>query len=128
MTAQQALFYYGSISQRTNLFFEDVNWDNGLKEYIQSCRLVLCPSEWSAPIEMALLKSLEFNGSVGVLSTKHGFESEIPNNILMRLSLDIIESANIVRNELSYFEQNRINAQSWSKKFRQSIDLSNIFN
>jgi hypothetical protein len=128
MSADQALFSFGSISQRSNLFYEDVNWDSGLKDYTQSCRLVLCPSEWSAPIEMALLKSLEFNGSVGVLQTKYGFESEIPNKLLMRLSLNIVDSANIIRNELKYFETNRLDTQIWSKNFRASIDLSRIFN
>lgn len=111
-----------------NVTCQRLSWDSGLKEYVSTCQLVLCPSEWSAPVEGALLKSLEFNGSVAVVETKYGFEREIPADIALKLPLNAQDAATRVRTHLKTTRPDGYRAaQEWARRYRQSTDLSRIF-
>lgn len=61
-----------------NLIFRRQSWDSGLAESVAAADLVLCPSNWSAPIEGAVLKSLATNGLVGLFPHETSFASEVP--------------------------------------------------
>ncbi|MFH1131376.1 MAG: hypothetical protein V1754_08580 [Pseudomonadota bacterium] len=81
--------------------FVDMEWDTGLKEMVKSARLVLVPSLWSAPIESALIKSLWYGKNVAVVENKTSFSNDIPDDIVLKLPLDIKQAAFRLR---EYFE------------------------
>ena len=68
------------------------NWQNGLKEKVENAKIVLNPSLWSAPVEGALLKSINYNGCVAVCSVKDSFVSELPDKIVLKLDPNDIEA------------------------------------
>lgn len=68
-----------------NCVFFPCQWETGLEKLVTACAGVLCPSQWSAPIEGALVKSIYLNGLVLVESLKFGFEKEFPANTLVRI-------------------------------------------
>lgn len=112
----------------SNVTLMPIRWETGLREAVCACDLVLCPSEWSAPVEGALLKSLEFNGSVGVLETRYGFEREIPGNLILKLPLDAPRAALLVREYVAQKSQDvREAAKLWTRQYRNRIDLAAIF-
>jgi hypothetical protein len=111
-----------------NVTCQRMSWTSGLKEYVSACRLVLCPSEWSAPVEGAVLKSLEFNGSVAVVETKYGFEREIPADIALKLPLHAADGAHRVRTHLKTPHPDGYRAaREWASRYRHSTDLTRIF-
>jgi hypothetical protein len=79
-----------------------MTWDTGLMEAVLTCKIVINPSMWSAPIEGALVKSAIYNKSVATVRTKFGYESEITfieNHI--RLPNDPNGAARILREYLA---------------------------
>ena len=66
-----------------------MTWESGLQDYVVNAKVVIHPSQWSAPIEGALIKSAKLNSNVATVSTLFGYEAEantIRNHI--RLSPD----------------------------------------
>jgi hypothetical protein len=110
-----------------NCSVANVSWSTGLKEAVVGCDVVLCPSEWSAPVEGALLKSMHYNGSVGILETRYGFEREIPSDVLLKLPLDAQRSAQLVRDYLPNRSRQQERARAWVKRYLQSTRLEEIF-
>ncbi len=111
-----------------NVTMRPLSWNTGLKEAVIASNLVLCPSEWSAPVEGALLKSLEFNGSVAVLETRYGFEREIPDNLILRLPLDARRGAALVRAHMVRHSRDASEATKlWARQYRNGVDLATVF-
>lgn len=80
-----------------NILFEGIRWESGLKEYVISSKVILCPSLWSAPIEAALIKSFIFNGVVASVPSKYSFVSDLPKNIYCKLNnSDLNETINVL--------------------------------
>jgi hypothetical protein len=112
----------------SNITMRPLAWKTGLREAVCACSLVLCTSEWSAPVEGALLKSLEFNGSVAVLETRYGFEREIPDHLILKLPLDAVRAAQQIRAHMTQQSQDsREAAKQWTRRYRERVDLSAIF-
>lgn len=124
---QMATPFLGGREPSANITFEDVQWGRGLREYVATCRLVMCPSQWSFPVEGALLKSMYFNGNVAVMRSQYGFEREIPEELLLRLDQDISVSAASVSKFLESDISNREKARRWVGKYRSGVDLGNVF-
>lgn len=111
-----------------NLICKDVTWNTGLKEMVINAKLVLCPSLWSAPIEGALLKSIHYNGNVGIVSTKYGFGNDIPNDTVLKLSADIHDATEQIydffTNSIDLSQRSRI----WLSEFlSQDCNLEYLF-
>lgn len=111
-----------------NLICKDMTWNTGLKEMVINAKLVLCPSLWSAPIEGALLKSIHYNGNVGIVKTEYGFGNDIPNDILLKLSPDIYDATvqiyHFFKNEIDLSGKSKI----WLDDFiRQDCTLDYLF-
>ena len=60
-----------------NIYCLPITWETGLQDYIVNAKVVIHPSQWSAPIEGALIKSAKFNRNVATVSTLYGYEAEI---------------------------------------------------
>jgi hypothetical protein len=116
----------GTYENLTNVDFISMSWETGLKYEIENCRIVLNPSLWSAPVEGALLKSIYHNGAVAVLDTNLSFQQEIPDNVLIKLSNDFMQSKKILTKvlqsdfEIALFKQN---SKDWLTKYRECSNL-----
>jgi glycosyltransferase involved in cell wall biosynthesis len=109
-----------------NVVVKEMTWETGLKAHVEMCRVVLCPSLWSAPVEGALIKSLMHNGRVAVFNTRHGFQAEIPGQALLRLDDDLDESAD----RLSSYLEEDVDAglvKDYLRELRKKTDLDAIF-
>ncbi|NBW41371.1 hypothetical protein EBR25_10295 [bacterium] len=109
-----------------NCIFRPMTWENGLKEHVTHCRMVLVPSLWSAPVEGSLIKSIFYNGRVGVVDTAFGFHHEIPEQFVCRLTPDLRVSADKIR-QLIDTPIPREEARKWSQSFNNSVHLNKIF-
>ena len=110
-----------------NVVVQNFRWESGLSEHIGACRLALCPSQWPAPVEGALLKSLYFNGNVAVCESSLGFERELPSDLVLRLSIDPTKAARSVREFLAAEICHRERARRWVDQYRARVNLAGIF-
>lgn len=111
----------------SNIILKKLTWESGLKEYVSSSKLILCPSIWSATIEGSLLKSLAYNGNVAVYNTSYGFENELPSNILLRLNNNLVQSASKINKFIQENQNNKKAATVWIKKFLSTNNSEKIF-
>ena len=111
----------------SNITFSSCTWEHGLKDVVESAKLVCVPSLWSAPIEGALLKSIFFNGEVAVVKTKYGFSQEIDNGIVLHLSPDPFAAALEISNHLSSGNKFEEASRQWLKSFSSKNLASNLF-
>jgi hypothetical protein len=126
-SAQEMLNLVGtSVALPENCIFQPMRWDSGLKEMVTHCQMVLVPSLWSAPVEGALMKSVFYNGRVGVFDTEYGFQREIPEQFLCRLTADINSSAAAIRNAVMT-PIPRTAARDWVVQYDNAVDLSAVF-
>ena len=109
-----------------NCSFEPMTWETGLKEHIIHCKMVLVPSLWSAPVEGSLIKSIFYNGRIGVVDTTFGFHKEIPDQFVCRLTPDLGASAEKIRQTI-YTPSPRDEARRWSQRYNESVNLNKIF-
>ena len=72
-----------------NLTCTSMNWTTGLSEACATCKVVLCPSVWSTPIEISLLKSIAINCCVAVINFSQNYSAELSEDCLIRLSPSI---------------------------------------
>lgn len=111
----------------SNVECRGMRWSTGLEGAIRDCRLVMCPSQWSAPVEGSLLKSLYYNGNVGVVETQFSFEREIPEGVVLRLRPNPHLAAEQVREFLRSGVCNREKARPWVEAYNRNVNLGNIF-
>lgn len=116
-----------SLTVPPNMLCHDIRWSSGLDQLVMGCRLVMCPSLWSAPVEGALMKSLYYNGNVAVVSGNYSFEGELPSEIVLRLNHDLDHSAQEVRSFLEGRTCNREKARMWVERYNAGVSLKNIF-
>lgn len=117
----------GSFVAPGNVTFHPMRWGTGLQQHVIAARLVLAPSLWSAPVEGALLKSLFYNGHVAVVETAHGFQREIPGNLLVRLDSNPVKATSTLRQALLQPCVSADGAKSWVCNYLESVNLSKIF-
>jgi len=110
-----------------NVHFKECGWLSGLKESTITARLVLCPSIWSAPIESALLKSIAYNGNVGVYDNDYGFQNDIDCAYLLRLNKDIKFSCDLIDSFMISDQKNYVHTQKWLREYCANLDDKNIF-
>ena len=112
----------------SNIVFESVSWNTGLKELVINAKLVLNPSVWSAPVEGALIKSIYYNGNVAVPITQYGFVNDIPYDCLLRLTNDIQESTKVIDSFLLSRNSFKKKSQTWLEDFlNKSCQLDLLF-
>lgn len=77
----------------SNCTFLPMSWDSGLAEAAADALVVVVPSLWSAPVESAVIKSLLTARAVAVVDNPTAFASEIPGDVVLRLSADPVRAA-----------------------------------
>lgn len=83
--------------QVSNIIFTACSWETGLMAAVQSSRVVVNPSLWSAPIEGALLKSIHYGNIVATVESQYGYEGEIASSSkILRLPREIDKAAEII--------------------------------
>ena len=110
-----------------NVHFREMTWESGLSVQVSHCRLVICPSLWSAPIEGALLKSLLFNGNVAVYHAALSFQAELPDGLVSRLDKDLERSAGMLRAALDLPADRREFNRRWIRAFIDQMDMDSVF-
>ena len=105
----------------TNCVFFPMSWETGLSEQVCQARMALVPSLWSAPIEGALIKSIAYSPRTAVVREPSAFSSEIPEEIILKLSPDVEEAAG----EIKKHQQENLSGHShrrkqWIDRFKQS--------
>lgn len=110
-----------------NVHFREMTWESGLREQIARCRMVICPSLWSAPIEGALIKSLLFNGNVAVYNAVLSFQAELPDGLVACLDKDLERSARTLRAALDLPADKRESNRRWIRAFIDQMDMDAIF-
>ncbi|WP_062271209.1 hypothetical protein [Endozoicomonas arenosclerae] len=110
-----------------NLEFKECTWETGLREAVYNSRITINPSLWSAPIEGALLKSLYYGNVVATVKSKYGFESEINENVnVIRLPIDIIESAALLEKNILSQVINSENKAEYQDEYKSKEDLFSV--
>lgn len=84
-----------------NVDFIKMNWTTGLKEYVFSSKLTLCPSIWSAPIEGSVVKTLKLGVALGVFESEFSFSNELPDAAVLKLSGNIEKDVELVKRFIS---------------------------
>jgi hypothetical protein len=113
--------------ETNNVSFLNCSWENGLRELVENCNVVINPSLWSSVIEGALLKSIAFNGNVAVVKCDFGFTNEIPQDCLIRLGSDVAESAQVLSDFVINNRDYSIRSREWLKSFMMKNDANKIF-
>lgn len=80
-----------------NITFTACGWETGLMSAVQSSRVVVNPSLWSAPIEGGLLKSIHYGNIVATVKSQYGYEGEIASSSeILRLPRETDKAAEII--------------------------------
>lgn len=107
----------GWTSPPDNVIFAPMKWGSGLRETVMDAKLVYCGTLWSAPVEGALLKSIQMNGAVLVTDAVAGYANDIPPECVMRLPLKdfkgTVESVRGLLDSADARQELRERAQTW---------------
>lgn len=121
-----------NIDEYKNIDFIDINWDNGLKDYVIQSKINLTPSIWSAPIEGAFMKSIIYNGCVASFRSKYSYAEELDDKIFITLEgnpkIDSYNLKSILNNE-NLRQEYINNSQEFIKKYisQREKNLDKIF-
>lgn len=106
----------GTVPNNIDAIF--MHWGTGLKENVETAKIVLCPSVWSSPIEGALLKSLLHNGCVGAVRDSTCYASELPSDALIDINPfnwnETIERLSLLLQNKTDRVKLRSKAQDWA--------------
>jgi hypothetical protein len=111
-----------------NCIFFSCRWESGLEWLVRNASAVLCLSNWSSPVEGALLKSIKSNGVVITKRTEFGFSMELPNDALIIITED--KSTYCVVNILNNSKKCDLlkkNSQQWLEDYVKRISIENMF-
>lgn len=114
-----------SVDHLKNVDFISMSWETGLKEAITNTKIVINPSLWSAPVEGALLKSLNHNGCVAIVPIDFSFQKEIPSDTIIHLHSSIEKSASIltkVINSNNQIELYKKKSKEWLLNYQEETN------
>jgi len=104
----------------TNVKYLPCTWDTGLDEALTKCKIILCPSIWTQPVEAAVIKSMLIGRPVGLIVSEYNFTCEIPDECYVALSGDAVDDAEILKSLLTNTQ--KMNAvgekgKQWASKY-----------
>lgn len=76
-----------------NCRFKEMSWESGLREAITADAVTIVPSQWSAPIEGAVIKSLLYSSVTAVCVHPTMYVSELSDHLVLKLNADVTEAA-----------------------------------
>lgn len=106
-----------------NCTFAPMRWETGLREAVQTSKLTLAPSLWSAPIEGALVKSILHAQRVAVIEVASAYSSELPPELVCHLPQDIGKAAEALTKRLAAPATSRALIRSWFLESRKMARL-----
>lgn len=102
-----------------NCTFLEMSWDSELREAVETARIVLVPSLWSAPIESALFKSVLFARAVAIVDHASTYAAELPDGLTIRLPASPASAASLLRQRLrENWRPEAALRRSWLQGFR----------
>ena len=108
-------------NKNSNCKDDKINWNDGLAETIMKCKIVLCPSLWSAPAESSVIKSMLLCKPVAIITTKYSASNCLyPSGTFIDLTGNIKKDTLILIGYLNDREQLKTianNGHSWAKKY-----------
>ncbi|WP_044208233.1 hypothetical protein [Flammeovirga sp. OC4] len=105
----------------SNIEFKACNWNNGLKDAVIHSKIIVCPSLWSAPVEGALLKSINYNGCVAVKKNMYSFSQEL-SSILIELNDKLSDNDKPLSNIINNKESRKklvLKSKDWLKNYEK---------
>ena len=113
-------------NKKGNISTNFITWETGLKEVVMNAKLVLTLSFWSNTPEAATLKSLIYNGSVGLIKNQYGFANDIDHMAYLQLSGDKNIDAKKIDNFLKKkkYIQLRIYSKIYLEKYFEKAQKS----
>lgn len=114
----KSFFIPGKHDNYQNICYQNVNWNNGLKNILESSKIILCPSLWSASLEAAILKTMLLNLPVAI--TVNDFSASntlIPRDCFINLTGNISKDKLILTSILHDKDKQQImieKAYSWA--------------
>ena len=114
-----------------NVFFTPCSWDDGLKVKLDACKIVICPSIWSAPVEGAVLKSMLSEKPVALLPS-NTFVDELPSGSFIKLTGNIKDDSEILQWILKLENQKKlkeigVGGKKFALNYLESVELEKIF-
>ncbi len=104
-----------------NVSFEEMTWETGLADAVTTAPLVIVPSQWSATIEGALVKSISCARAVATVDEPTSFASELPAGLTLRLPLDVERAAEMLGQAVKErWEPDQNLWTNWLRDFRRS--------
>ena len=82
-----------------NADFVPCSWHDGMQSKLKECKIIICPSIWSAPVEGAVLKSMLFGQPVALMPS-NTFVDELPSDSFIKLTGKIGDDSKIFDNLL----------------------------
>jgi hypothetical protein len=61
-------------------------WATGLELRLRQCKIVLCPSLWTAPVEAAVIKTMLLRKVVGLVKAPFSFANQLPDVCYIELT------------------------------------------
>jgi len=110
-----------------HIHFLDISWNKGLKKFVEEATLVLCLSMWSTPIEGALIKSIYYNGRVAVMNNQFGFNTEIADDLILKLSYDCKEAALQIDTYIKENIDSSNDLKKWLCEIFSNYNISKMF-
>ncbi len=102
-----------------NVTFRSMTWETGVEEAIANARFVMVPTLWSAPIEGALVKSVVTNPRLAIIENGSAFQSEVPDQIALKLSGDPAIAAEQLKTALAdHWKPDMTVHREWVRDFR----------
>lgn len=89
------------IDAPSNVEFREMTWETGLAREIRRSPITCLPSFWSASIEGALIKSIVAAPRVAVARNETAFSSELPAELVLKLSTEPAAAAGQLRAALA---------------------------
>jgi hypothetical protein len=114
----------------SNVSYAPIRWESGLEKKVRNARLVLTPSLWSNTPEAATLKSLMYNGAVGIVKNEYGFANEVDEEAYVALTGVPETDAKVVAEFLNQSDSDayKSNAVKYVEKYfdRARQDMANL--
>jgi hypothetical protein len=103
-----------------NLVSKNLSWENGLKEELLKCRIIICPSLWLNTVEAGVIKSMLLGKPVALVGIENGFSEDLPENSFIKLTGNTHDDSIILSQYLGDIKAlNRVGkkGKEWAKNY-----------
>ena len=114
-----------NVNSPANVFYMPCSWSSGLDKRLVKCKIILCPSIWTAPVEAAVIKSMLIGRPVGLISSQYNLSCEIPPDCFVPLTGDTEKDSVLLKSLLAdnhILDQIGVKGQEWAREYINDRD------